>query len=277
MLDRIQSTERRIVRSAGTPEDLGDYIVTRSPAYPKWCQANMIELRVSGGRTLADWEAVFREHFDPSVYRHLMLYLPLAEGFESLRGEIGRVMESGDRGTPPLVVQRITWMFAADASGAAPLPEGTEVRAIESEDEHRALIDFGIEEARDEPWFTSDDDARVFLESRREITDRIGVRWYALREQGDPRILSRLGMFEHGGICRLQSVGTLGSHRRRGLGSAIVGFAIDEAHRRGAEGLALSTETGTGSHTMYTNAGFEPVGSDVWAMRYPEQAAAAAE
>ena len=76
-------------------------------------------------------------------------------------------------------------------------------------------------------------------------------------------------MFEHDGICRLQSVGTLKSHRRRGLGSALVGFAVGEALRQGAAGLALSTETDTGAHSMYSQAGFHAVGSDLWVMRYP--------
>jgi hypothetical protein len=59
MLERIQDTERHIIRTAGEATDHGDYIVFRSPQYPEWYQVNMIELRRSGGRTLAAevWEA----------------------------------------------------------------------------------------------------------------------------------------------------------------------------------------------------------------------------
>ena len=174
-----------------------------------------------------------------------------------------------DRGTPALVVERITWMFATKAEDHASIPDGFEVRPVETEDDYQDLIEFSIEESREEPWFTTDADTRLYLESRRAILDHVGVRWYRLCKNGDRQILARLGMFEHDGICRLQSVGTLKSHRRHGLGSALVGFAIGEALRQGAAGLALSTETDTGAHWMYAKAGFRSVGSDLWAMRYP--------
>lgn len=268
MLRRIQETERHIVRSAGTSIDMGDYIVFRSTEHPKWLQANMMELRVSRGRTLADWELIFREHFDAACYQHLMLYLPFVDGFEALHTEIDAIVASESEAVPPLSVQRITWMFASEPSDRE-IPGGLVVRPVTTEEERLALIEFGIEESADEPWFTSRSRARAFLESRYEVLDRIGVRWYFLAMQDDRRVLARLGMFEHDGICRLQSVGTLKSHRRRGLGSALVGYTLNEALRQGAAGLALSTETDSGSHTLYANVGFRDVGSDVWVMRFP--------
>ncbi len=269
LLTRIQNTERHIIHSAGETTDHADYLITRAPQYPNWYQANMIELRVSGGRTLADWEAIFHEHFDRASFKHLMLYLPRVDGFEALHDEINTIMASDDRGEPELRVERITWMFASNPPDSTALPVGLEVRPVETEDDYEDLIQFGIDEMRDEPWATNDDDARRFLNSRREIVDRIGVRWLRLCAEGDRRILARLGIFKHGNVCRLQSVGTLKSHRRQGLGSALVKYAIADALTQGAEGLALSTETDSGAQSMYTNVGFRPVGHDLWAMRYP--------
>lgn len=270
MLERIQNTERHIFTSFGKTIDQGDYIVSRSPEYPKWYQANMIELRANNGRVLEDWEAVFREYFDQTTYKHLMLYIPFVADFEALREEIYTIKASDNRGTPPLVVQQITWMFATDTKLCTSLSDGLMVYPVETEDDYQDLIKFSIEESRDEPWFTNDHDARVFFESQCTILDRVGVQWYRLCKSGDRQILSRLGMFEHEGICRLQSVGTLKSHRRQGLGSMLVGFAIGEALRQGAIGLALSTETDIGSHSIYSKAGFHSVGSDLWVMRYPK-------
>jgi len=269
MLERIQNTERHIFSSFGEKIDQGDYIVTRSPEHPKWYQANMIELRVHAGRVLADWEAVFREYFDQATYKHLMLYIPNAANFEVLYEELNAIMASGSQGTQALVVEQVTWMFATKTGDYASIPDGFEVRRVETENDYRDLIEFGIEESREEPWYTTDADTRSYLESRRGILERVGVRWYRLCKSGDRQILARLGMFEHAGICRLQSVGTLKSHRRLGLSSALVGFAIGEALRQGAAGLSLSAKTDTIAHSMYTKVGFHSVGSDLWVMRFP--------
>lgn len=268
MLERIQNTERHILTSAGATVDHGDYLVTRSTQYPRWYQANMMELRVSGGRSFFDWEQVFRSHFDRSVYRHLMLYVPVRQGFESLHEEANAMRSAGPPAASPLLVERIVWMYASESRDAA-LPEGMEVCQVASEDDYRNLIEFGVEESTEEPWFTSRDEARAYIRSRREVTDRIGVRWFRLSHRGDRRILARLGMFEHEGICRLQAVGTLKPFRGRGLASALVNYAIGEALRRGSSGLALSTEADSAARSMYLKAGFREVGTDLWLMRYP--------
>jgi len=268
MLERAQNTERYIIRSAGTTIDFGDYVVTRSPQYPRWYQANMMELRASRGRSLSEWERLFHKHFDRISYNHLMLYIPVRTEFEALYDEINELVSTDKRGMPPLLVDRIAWMFARNPRSIL-LPNGMEVHQLESEEDYQDLIDFGIEEASEAPWFTNRDDVRAFIESRREVTDRIGVRWYRLSYHGERRILARLGMFEHDGICRLQSMGTLKAYRRRGLGSVLVNYAIGEALRLGSVGLVLSTEAESAAQSMYKNAGFREVGTDLWVMRYP--------
>lgn len=271
MLERIQNTERHILTSAGATVDYGDYLVARSSRYPKWYQANMMELRVSGGRSLSDWEQLFHSHFDRTSYQHLMLYIPARKGFEALCDEVDEMTSADQLGAPPLVVERIVWMFANESRKTA-LPEGMEVCRVELEDDYRDLIEFGVEESTEEPWFTNRDEVRAYIRSRREVTDRIGVRWYRLSHCGDRRILARLGIFEYQGICRLQAVGTLKSFRGRGLGSALVNYAIGEALRRGSSGLALSAEADSVAQSMYLKAEFREVGTDMWLMRYPGSA-----
>ena len=228
----------------------------------------MMELRVSRGRSLSEWEQLFHTHFDRLPYQHLMLYIPVLTAFESLHDEVNELFSTDRRGMSTLLVERIAWMFAKEPRDII-LPNGMEVYQVESEEDYQDLIDFGIQEASDAPWFTNRDDVRAFIESRLEVTDRIGVRWYRLSHQGDRRILARLGLFEHDGVCRLQSVGTLKPFRRRGLGSALVNYAISEALRRGSLGLVLSTEADSAAQSMYQNAGFRELGTDLWVMRYP--------
>jgi GNAT superfamily N-acetyltransferase len=271
-LSQLQATERHILESAGVLEDCGDYVVVRSERFPSWYQANMIELRRPGGRSLVAWEQVFRAHFDPKTHRHTMIYIPDPARFERLVAESEAVLEaeSSEVVACPLRVQSISYMLATDTSRCRPLPEGFEVRPVETEAGWDNLYEFSLAEAREEPWFRDESAFREFFETRRLISEEIDVTWLRLLREGDRKILSRLGIFDHAQVCRLQSVGTVSEHRRQGLGSALVAHAIRLAiDDRQAEGLALSVEADSPAHAMYASLGFEPVGSEYWLMRYP--------
>jgi ribosomal protein S18 acetylase RimI-like enzyme len=56
------------------------------------------------------------------------------------------------------------------------------------------------------------------------------------------------------------SIGVVPAHRRRGVGTLLLGGLIDEARRRGLPALSLSVESGNGAIGLYRTAGFETVG-----------------
>lgn len=262
-LERLQATERQVLSPAGPLIDHGDYLMQRSESHTNWYQANMIELRRPGERSLQDWVDVFRAHFDESIYGHVTLYLPEPDAFAPVMAEL----ESDDAWH----VQHITFMLARDTRRAPPMPDGLDVHAVETEDDWCDLDDFVVEESREEPWFTNEADVRRYLRLRRWVSEQVGIRWLRLMRSGEREILSRLGIFDHAGVSRLQSVGTAAAYRRQGLASALLGHAIRLAvDERGMLGLGLGVETGTPANRLYSSLGFEPVGDECWATRYPK-------
>lgn len=260
---RLQATERHILEQAGETVDHGDYVVLRSASHPGWYQANMIELR-SGQRSLSEWVDVFRAHFDEATYGHVTIFVPDVRAFAPLLSELD--------GQDGWHVQRITYMLASSTRRAPAVPDGLVVRPVESEQDWCDLIEFAIEESRGEPWFTSESEVRRHLETKRWLSERIDIQWLRLMRADDREILSRLGIFDHAGVSRLQAVGTAGAHRRQGLASALLGHAIRLAiDERRTAGLGLGVETGTSAHRLYASLGFEPVGDECWIMRYPRR------
>ena len=269
-LAELQATEARILALAGSPVDHGDYRVARSERHPKWYQVNRLELRRPSGRSLADWEGVFREHFDARLHPHIMLHIPQRRGFDALLAEIEHAAENlaGRPGRP--MVEHDTYMFADRAPDDTALPDNLEVRPVETEQDWQDLIGFGVEESREAPWFTNEADVRSFIESRRETIRPLGVRWLRLCPAGERTILARMGYFEHDGMARLQSVGTRRDQRRQGLASALLRVVLRETIvERSLSGVALSVETGTGAQSLYAGVGFRPVGEETWVLRLP--------
>jgi GNAT superfamily N-acetyltransferase len=286
-LDQLQDTERRIMAVAGETIDHGDYRALCAPGSRSWYQANMIELLNPGGepgghsdrgtrgaRTLANWETVFRTHFDPAVFVHTTLYLSRLEAFGPLLAEIKQVAatEERDKRSDRLHVEDITYRFAGSTALSPALPEGLCVRPVETAADRSDLINFSLAEIADEPWYTTEAAMRKYLEMRLAVTEQVGVRWLRLIKPGSSEILARLGIFEHGGLCRLQAVGTAAPHRRRGYAGALIGhatrLAINEYH---TQGLALSVDTGSPAERLYTSLGFETVGHECWVMRFPRE------
>lgn len=262
-LEQLQATELHILRQASEQTDHGDHVVLRSETHATWYQGNMIELRRPDDRPLAAWIDVFRHHFDPAIYGHVTLYVRDPASCPMLMRDLDDA--------EGWHVQHITYMLASDTDRAPPMPEGLEVRAVETEEDWNDLASFTLEESRSEPWFTTDEDSRSHFAVRRGIGEKAGIQWLRLMRPGSREMLSRLGIFDHAGISRLQSVGTAAPHRRRGYAGALLGHAIRLAvNERRTAGLGLAVETGTSAHRLYDSVGFQPVGTECWAMLYPK-------
>src|ERR1700754_4138899 len=64
-----------------------DYTVFRSEQFPHFYGANGIRIHRSGGRALADWEAVFDEYFEKPLYGHKTFYFVKDAAFQPLEEE----------------------------------------------------------------------------------------------------------------------------------------------------------------------------------------------
>ena len=83
-------------------------------------------------------------------------------------------------------------------------------------------------------------------------------------------MLAKLGIFMHKSVARLQDVRTARTHRRLGLASYLVSFAIDHALTKlGAKRLALMADIDYYAIDLYRKLGFRDVGEHVTLMKYP--------
>lgn len=83
-------------------------------------------------------------------------------------------------------------------------------------------------------------------------------------EEGELQAMCTLYLDEDVGgvrVAMVESVGTLRSHRQRGLGNAVVGAALRAAADWGAELTTVPADADDWPQVMYSKLGFEPLGT----------------
>lgn len=261
-LQTIISTERRLLEPICSFERHSGYTVYRSDSFPNYYGGNGIELDDTAGRSLGSWEETFRHHFSPYRFVHTTFTFAGEERFRPLTEQ---AQQAGYH------VETSTYMFADTTAYCRELPEGLEVRKIRTEEDWMKLWHFQQETYIDGDWYdpnaTGPD--RLF-EKTRFTSGAVGIEWLYLARRGRPEILSKLGIFRHNGICRLQDVETGKRYRRQGFASALVSHAIRHALTSlGTRGLALCADSDYHAIDLYRKLGFLPVGNYVTLMNYP--------
>lgn len=261
-ISRVLATEMRLLEPICEFIEEPGYTVFRSSAFRNYYGGNGIALHEPLGRSLAEWEETFRSYFDPTLYEHTTFLFPRSASFSGLieQAEAEHYHVTFD-----------TYMFAESCRACQPLPADLVVRRVESEEEWKRVGEFYSLSYPDGDWFDPESDGpdRLF-EKTRVTSEAIGGEWFYLLRSGESELLASLGMFEHGGVCRLQDVETSPKHRRQGLATALVGFALDRAlNTLGSAGLALCADSDYHAVDLYRKLGFVEVGAAVTLMKYP--------
>jgi GNAT superfamily N-acetyltransferase len=110
------------------------------------------------------------------------------------------------------------------------------------------------EALRPEPYATSEEVIDQLAEHRRVLAD-VGARFFVASVAGVAA--SRCELYVHDGIAQVEDVGTVPEHRNRGLGSAVVMRAVDEARSAGADVVFLNADADDWPMALYARLGFE--------------------
>jgi GNAT superfamily N-acetyltransferase len=110
------------------------------------------------------------------------------------------------------------------------------------------------EALRPEPYATSEDVIDQLAEHRRVLAV-IGARFFVASVDGVAA--SRCELYVREGIAQVEDVGTVLEHRNRGLGSAVVMRAVDEARAAGADVVFLNADADDWPMELYSRLGFE--------------------
>ncbi|MDQ4144409.1 MAG: GNAT family N-acetyltransferase [Actinomycetota bacterium] len=97
-------------------------------------------------------------------------------------------------------------------------------------------------------------------------------RFFVVSEEGE--MVAGCHLYSDGEVAQVENVTTLETYRGRGLASAVVARAVDEAIAEGNSLTFLLVDDGGGPKTLYERIGFETIGRTVELFREPPNEAA---
>jgi ribosomal protein S18 acetylase RimI-like enzyme len=257
-LERARATERHVLSAVCSFTPHGDYGVYRSERFPRFYGGNGLDFTRLGDRTLADLERLFELHFDPRQHEHRTFYLPDTPECRAVAAEAAL------RGYH---VARAMYLFADRLESRPVIPAGLALRRVDDLQRWKLLESFFHELSAGEDWYGDAEESSHLFEKTRVTAEAIGVDWYYMGPADGDAIWSRLGVFSHGGVCRLQDVGTLPSRRRGRLATTLLQHAIEISLQRGA-GLVVCADEDYYAIDLYRKLGFRDVGRSIDLMWY---------
>ncbi|QFG23960.1 ribosomal protein S18-alanine N-acetyltransferase [Actinomadura sp. WMMB 499] len=105
------------------------------------------------------------------------------------------------------------------------------------------------------------DDAWTEQMLREELSGQPGTRRYVIAESPPGEVVGYAGLASAGGQADVQTIGVVPGRRGGGIGAALLTELIDEAVRRGSEGLFLEVRVDNApARRLYDRFGFEQIG-----------------
>ena len=261
-LEDAVATQRRLLEPIADVIDRGDHVVFRSDRFPTYYVGNGIEIRdASARRDLQAWEALFDEHFERDRFKHTTFTFKRDPQLEPLA--------HAARAAGYNAVVFLTYLIATVAEPPGPPPKGFTVEQVASEAEWDRLRIWDNRVNRDKPWYIGPEDNDRMFAKTRYVSEQVGIEWLTLVD-ADGEIASKLGLFRHGPVYRLQDVATAPEYRRRGLSTHLLRVALHRAiEEGGADGLVVEADTDYHAIELYRRVGFRDVGERVEMIRFP--------
>jgi predicted GNAT family acetyltransferase len=119
---------------------------------------------------------------------------------------------------------------------------------------------------REFPDAESDEVIAQLVDVKRATAAAVPTRWFAAFVDGEPVSVGEL--YVSGDIAQIEDLATLTAYRNRGLASAVVLRAVEEA--RGAELVFLIADDDDWPKELYGRLGFDPIGRTYSFLRKPE-------
>jgi len=247
------STDLGLLERRGKLIDRGDYVVAVTPDDPGYYYGNLLVLPAPPQvGELAYWIRRFADELgrDPAI-RHVTFR------WDGITGELGARDELVAAG---FTIESDQVMTAREL--VAPMPAEIEIRPLLL-DEVLAIAELGfaIGDRHDETY-------RRFLQRRaawkRELVASGEARFWGAFDAGT--LVGSLGLVPLGDVLRYQDVQTAVSHRRRGIASALLAAAAQEA-RSGT--LVIVALPDSDAARVYERVGFRVAERTASACRYP--------
>jgi ribosomal protein S18 acetylase RimI-like enzyme len=126
---------------------------------------------------------------------------------------------------------------------------------------------FRAEIARSEPWAEDEETVNMLLDARILWSEVGSARHFAVREGG--KVMSATDLYSDGRTAQVEDVATSPDHRGKGLASAVVLRAVEEAVASGHTFVFLVANDESGPKALYGRLGFETIGHTWSFLRKP--------
>jgi len=253
------TTDLLAMKGATEIETRPDRVIQRTPGEPNFWFGNRV-IFTAPPRDAATTIAQFKA--DLPEARHICIAwdipnLPLAP-VRALFDGTGVTVDEGD-------VLTLTGRLHP-----APTPAGLTLRTFQPEDWAQS-IDIGMAIAEEEGHLLADH--RSYLEGRAKTRERqieAGfAQWFGAFVGN--LLVGDMGIVQDQRHIRYQVVQTRTSHRRRGIATALLGFALDWARARAPHATpVIVADAGSDAGRLYRRAGFAPAETTVIALRAGE-------
>jgi predicted GNAT family acetyltransferase len=117
---------------------------------------------------------------------------------------------------------------------------------------------FRAEIARSQPWAESEETVSMLLDANVLWSEAGSARHFAVREGG--KVVSATDLYSDGRTAQVEDVATSPEHRGKGLASAVVLRAVEEAVASGHTFVFLIVNDENGPKELYGRLGFETIG-----------------
>jgi ribosomal protein S18 acetylase RimI-like enzyme len=129
------------------------------------------------------------------------------------------------------------------------------------------LREFRAEISRTEPWMESEEVLEMVLDAAILWSEVGSGRHFAVREGG--KVVSATDLYSDGRTAQVEDVATSPDSRGRGLASAVVLRAVEEAVASGHDFVFLVANDGSWPKELYARLGFETIGHTWSFLRKP--------
>jgi GNAT superfamily N-acetyltransferase len=126
---------------------------------------------------------------------------------------------------------------------------------------------FRAEIARSEPWAEDEETVSMLLDANVLWSEAGSARHFAVREGGT--VVSATDLYSDGRTAQIEDVATCPDHRGKGLASAVVLRAVEEALASGHTFVFLIANDENGPKELYGRLGFETIGHTWSFLRKP--------
>ncbi|MEM7105867.1 MAG: GNAT family N-acetyltransferase [Bacteroidota bacterium] len=222
-----------------------EYFVFKSGLFPNYYDGNKFWFTKKTDLPVKDLRSFFKDVFPSETYSHVRFVFEKS----NLRSIVKSRALKGEFKS----FERNVFMSIDHCQPFTPI-SGYLIRELRGEKDWEEFYYHQKACHPDNDWYLKEG-----LDIQKIITEKLGIQWFGVFEENNPKILSSLGIFKNGHLARLQDVKTNPGYFRKGLATYLMVFVIQYALMSlKAKELVLCADKDYHAFKFYKKLGFTP-------------------